>query len=140
MNSKSFLDWWPVWTQTLLWVIAGAVAWTKMREQVNGLGKRLSVVEADCERRDGRMESLEKALTEYRGDSQRAVQGLAKVEKGVDALQETINNGNLAIGVQLHSIERSISDKDKETSNRLVRIETVQRIEQKIGPIPTEGV
>lgn len=135
---KTFLDWWPVWTQTIIWIVATAVAWTKLIEKVNGQGGRVTAVESNLATERGRMDRMERELTEYRRDAREAANGLSRIEQGVKDMADKIAEGNLALGSQLHNLKDMINEKDTKVQNRLVRMETVQRIEDKIGPIPTE--
>lgn len=138
MDKTSFLDWWPVWTQTLAWIVVAAIAWAKLMERVNGQGGRIKKVEDGQSEGKGRMDAFEKQLAEYRADSRASAQQSARTEKAVEDLKGEIQNNHLALGTQLHGIERLIQDKDKSTSNRLVRIETLQAVEKKVGPIPED--
>lgn len=138
MTAKDVLDWWPLIAAIVGWTIIASVAWTKMTDKVNGLGSRTKKNEDACAAAGGRMDSFEKQLLEYRRDAQESARGLARVEKGQEDLHETVNQGNLAIGSQLHGIEKLIEQKDVRTQVRLTRIETVARIEEKIGPLTTD--
>lgn len=84
------------------------------------------------------MDRFERELSEYRRDAQDTSKGLARVEKGMEDLQEAINQSTLQLGSQLHSLDKAIQEKDVRTQVRLTRIETVTSIEKKIGPLPTE--
>lgn len=107
-------------------------------KDMNGLGARVKIVEDDCSSKDGRMDSIEKSLTEYRRDAQETTRGLAKLEKGMDDMHESITSGHIVIGSQLHSIELMIQEKDTRTRERLMRVETFTQIELKLGSIPLE--
>lgn len=138
MDSKSFLDWWPVWTQTIAYVVIAIVGWQKLVEKVNGQGGRVTAVENRATTLETTVDRHDRDLFEYRRDAQEATKGLARVEKGIDAMSETITQGNIALGVQLAAMEKTIQEKDVRAQIRLTRIETVARIEDKIGPLPTE--
>lgn len=122
----------------VVWAFSLGVVWSKLITKVNGTGKRVHEVDSRVSKLEGRVGTMEQQLSEYRQDARRAADGLARLEKGVDDMRETVNNGNLAIGTQLHGIERLIQEKDKNTSNRLVRIETLAKVEQKLGPMPED--
>lgn len=138
MTAKDVLDWWPLIAAIVGWIILAAVGWTKMTDKVNGQGGRIKKVEDACAQAGGRMDAFEKQLSEYRRDAQDSARGLARVEKGQDDLHEAVNQGNLQIGSQLHGIEKLIEQKDVRTQVRLTRIETVAKIEEKIGPLSTD--
>lgn len=131
-------DWWGLAVVLLGWVVAAAFGWAKIMERVNGLGGRVTTVETHDAAQDGRMDRMERELTEYRADAADAAKGQARVEKAVENLDDNVTQGNIQIGSQLHGIERLIESKDKETSNRLVRLETVAQIEKKLGPLPVD--
>lgn len=150
MNLNEVRDWLLLGGGILVWAFTVGVVWTKLVNKVDdqardhtkdmdGIGRRVTAVEASCSTSGGRMDRFEKELSEYRRDAQDASKGLARVEKGVDDIHETINQGNLQLGSQLHAIEKSIQEKDVRTQLRLTRIETVAKIEEKIGPLPTES-
>lgn len=133
-------DWWPLFVVVAGWIVTAAVQWTNTKNKLNGLGGRVRKVEESCSASGGRMDRFERELSEYRRDAADTSKGLARVEKGVEDLGDSINQGNLQIGSQLHSMEKSMQEKDVRTQVRLTRIETVARIEDKLGPIPTENL
>lgn len=134
----SLLDWWPVIASISGWVVTSAIQWTMLKTRLNGLGGRVRKVEASCEAQGAQMDKLERDLSEFRGEARSTSDRLSRVEKGIADVGDAVTNGNLALGSQLNELMRAITKSDKETSNRLVRIETVQQIEKKIGPIPVE--
>lgn len=138
MNPKDIKDWLILGGMVVSFIVTSTIAYQKLIAKINGMGGRVKKVEESCSAVGGRMERFERELAEYRRDAQDAVGRMSRVEKGVDDLREDIQQGNLAIGVQLHAIEKLIQDKDRSTSNRLVRMETLAQVEKKIGPIPTE--
>lgn len=135
---SEFKDWWPLYVVILGWIVTAAVGWTKMTSKVNGQGSRVQTNADDLKTLAGTVARMERELTEYRRDASDAARGLARVEKGVDDIHETINQSNLQLGSQLNGIEKLINEKDSRTQIRLTRIETVGKIEEKIGPLPTE--
>lgn len=135
---NAFKDWWPLLVVILGWIITAAMQWTTLKNKINGLGGRVRRVEESCAASGGRMDRFEKELSEYRNDARSASNRLSHVDKGVSDLAETVRDGNIALGVQLGEINKTIAAMDKNLGNRLTRVETVQKIEQKIGPIPTE--
>lgn len=138
LDKKTFLDWWPVWTQGLAWLIIATVAWTKIIEKVNGQGGRVDLNTRDLKTLEGAMGQMQDELNEYRRDAQDSARGLARVEKGVENVHDSVNQSALQLGSQLHAMEKAIQEKDVRTQVRLTRIETVAKIEDKIGPLPTE--
>lgn len=138
MNAKSFLDWWPVWTQAIAWIVVGAVAWTKIVEKVNGQGGRVNENTKDLKTLEGAVDQIKDELSEYRRDAQDSARGLARVEKGVEAVNDSVNQSTLQLGAQLHAMDKAIQEKDVRTQVRLTRMETVAKIEDKIGPLPTD--
>lgn len=138
MNAKTFLDWWPVWVQTVLWLIALVVAWTKLVDKVNGQGGRISAVAKTVATLEGTVERHDKELFEHRRDTQDLNRGMGRVEKGQTDMLEAINQGNLQLGAQMHQLEKSVQEKDLKTQLRLRTIEVVTKIEDKIGPLPTD--
>lgn len=137
MNPKDLKDWVELGALIVAWIFAAAVLWTRQNNKINGLGRRVKGVEDSCSGMGGRMSSLERDMVEHRRDVQEANRRLGSVEKAVENVGEVVRDGNTALGVQLHNIERLITETDKRNSNRLVRLETVTKIEQKVGPIPT---
>lgn len=137
MNPKDLKDWVELGALIVAWIFAAAVLWTRQNSKINGLGRRVRTVEDSCSAMGGRMESLEREMAEHRRDVQEANRRLGYVEKAVENVGEAVRDGNTALGVQLHGIEKLITETDKRNSNRLVRLETVTKIEQKVGPIPT---
>lgn len=138
MDAKTFLEWWPVWTQTLAWIIIGAVAWTRMIDKVNGQGGRITSVDGRVSKLEGTVDRHDKELLEYRRDTQEINRGMGRVEKGQVDMLEAVNQGNLQIGAQIHQLEKVVQEKDLKTQLRLRTIEVVNRIEDKIGPLPTD--
>lgn len=138
MNPKSFLDWWPVWTQSIIWLVILVIAYQKLVDKVNGQGERITENKASLDKTEGRVDRMEREMLEYRRDAQDAARGLARVEKGVEGLSDNVQQGNLGLGSLIHEVERKIDDKDRRTQVRLTRIETVAKIEEKIGPLPTD--
>lgn len=131
-------DWWPFVVLILGWLVAATIQWTNTKNKLNGLGGRVRKVEESWATAGGRMDRFERELSEYRRDAQDSAKGLARVEKGIEDVHDSVNQSNLQLGTQLHTIEKLIEAKDKSSSVRLTRIETVQRIEEKVGPLPTE--
>lgn len=131
-------DWWPLGVVILGWIASASMQWTKTTGQLNGLGGRVGRVEELHAQSEGRMNRFEKELSEYRRDAQDAAKGLARVEKGVEDVHEAINQGNLQIGSQIHAMEKALQDKDVRTQIRLTRIESVAKIEDKVGILHTE--
>lgn len=138
MNPKSFLDWWPVWTQTLVWLVAFVVAWTKLVGKVNGQGGRITTVSRAVATLEGTVERHDKELFEHRRDTQDLNRGMGRLEKGITDVMEAVNQGNLQLGSQVQNLEKSVGDKDLKTQLRLRTLEVVGRIEEKIGALPTE--
>lgn len=118
--------------------LAEKLAMKADRSDLNGLGGRVGSVEASCNETGGRMSRFEKELSEYRAEARDASSRMVRVEKGVEELKETIRDGNTAIGVQLIELSKAVTTMDKNTANRLVRLETVTAIEKKIGPLSQE--
>lgn len=155
MNSaKDFLDWWPVLLVVLGWIVTATMQWTNLNnkikqnaddiqekaslEQLNGMGQRVEGIKNDCANQTGRMDRFEREVNELRQLAQGASDKMTRVDKGVADLSDTVRDGNIALGVQLGDLTKSIHLMDKNLGNRLTRVETVQKIEQKIGPLPTE--
>lgn len=128
-------EWTVVGVQFLAIIIGWVITWQKLVSKVNGLGGRVKRVEDNCQAQGGRMDRFERELAEYRADARGALERMARVEKGVDDTREEVQQGNIALGSQLHSIERLITDKDTRTQTRLVRLETVNKLERKLGPL-----
>lgn len=133
MEPKELKDYVSLIIELLVFIISGTIAWNRLTSKVNGLGGRVKRVEESCANSAGRMDRFERELADYRRDASDAVSRMGRVEKGLEMLAEEISNGNLGIGSQLHNIEKLIGEKDLETQKRLVRIETISRIEQKLG-------
>jgi chromosome segregation ATPase len=138
MNPKDIKDWMLLGGMVVSFIITTTIAYQKLIAKINGMGGRVKKVEEACSATSGRMDRFERELAEYRRDAQDAVGRMSRVEKGVDALNDNIQQGNITIGSQLHAIEKLIQEKDKSTSNRLVRMETLQQVEKKLGPIPID--
>lgn len=123
---------------TVVWLVTIVVLWTKLTDRVDGFGDRVKVLESNYANQDGRMDRFERELNEYRRDALEGQRAFSRVEKSVDEVHEIINQGNLTLGSQLSDMQRMIQDKDTRTQVRLTRIETVTRVEAKIGPLPIE--
>lgn len=108
------------------------------RAELDGVGARVTAVEGSCSESKGRMDRFEKELAEYRGDARNAADKLSRVEAEVKTVAEAVRDGNIALGVQLTELNKSIQTMDKNTTNRLVRLETVTAIEKKVGPLPED--
>lgn len=155
MSQKDFLDWWPVLLVVLGWIVTATMQWTNLNnkikqnaedirekaslEQLNGMGQRVEGIKNDCANQTGRMDRFEQEVRELRSLAQGASDKMTRVDKGVSDLSDTVRDGNISIGVQLGELNKSIHLMDKNLGNRMTRVETVQKIEQKIGPLPTEG-
>lgn len=154
MDLKTLKDWGAIIASILVWIFTLGAVWARLNSKIdqnkialddkaskgdlNGLGGRVGAVEGTCSETSGRMDRFERELSEYRTDAREAANLGARTEKAVEDLNDAIQNNHLALGTQLHGIEKLIQEKDKSTSNRLVRIETLQAIEKKIGPIPED--
>lgn len=138
MNSDDLKNLLEIIGMLVLWIGSGAILWTKTTDKVNGLGVRVKKLENACSEQDGRMNRFERELSEYRRDAAEASRGIARVDKGVEDLNESINQSTLQLGAQLHALDKTITDRDTRTQVRLTRIETVAKIEEKIGPISTD--
>lgn len=131
-------EWLGVLALIVGWTAAASIAWQKLLDKINGLGGRVEKVEALVNVHEGRMDAAEKEISEYRRDLKENAANLGRLEKAVESLSEDIRSGNIALGSQLHAIEKLIQDKDLRTQKRLVRLETVNEIEKKIGIIPKD--
>lgn len=155
MSASEWRDWVLFTGGVLVWAFTAGMMWNKLNTKIaenttelekkatqadlDGLGGRVKKVEENCSTSDGRMDRMERELGEYRRDATDAARTAARVEKGVEGLHEEIQQGQLATGVHLSEIKQLIQENDKNTSNRLVRLETVQQIEKKLGqPLPTD--
>lgn len=137
MNPGILKDWLELIGLVVVWIVAAVIQWARQNNKINGLGRRVKKVEEDCSGGGGRLTRIEHDLAEYRRDVLDANSRLGRVEKAVEDVGEAVTQGNIALGVQLHGIEKLIQETNLKTSNRLVRIETVQQVEKKVGPIPT---
>lgn len=137
MTPRELKDWLELAALVVLWIVAATVQWSRQNNKINGVGSRVKKVEEKCSETAGRMTRMEQDLAEYRRDVLEANSRLGRVEKAVEDVGESVRDGNVVLGAQLHKIEQLINDKDRQTSNRLVRIETVVQVEKKVGPIPT---
>jgi chromosome segregation ATPase len=135
VDPKQLNDWLVLGVLAVGWIVSLTTLWNKTTTKVNGLGGRVRKVEDQCSATGGRMDRFERELAEYRRDAQDAVGRLGRLEKAVEDVIETVNQGNLQLGSQLHGIERLINEKDGANRERLVRLETVSAIEKKIGPL-----
>lgn len=127
--------WVTISVMVIGWIVSLVTLWNKLTDKVNGQGKRIQEVEKSYTGQEARMDRVERDLESYRRDQADVAGRLGRVEKGMEELHETIHNGNLALGSQLHGIEKMIQEQDKKIQVRLTRIETVNQIERKIGPI-----
>jgi uncharacterized coiled-coil DUF342 family protein len=138
MNVGEIRDYLEIIGLLFAWIVAAAVQWRRQTSKINGLGRRVKAVEEACSGSAGRMDRMENELREYRAEARETSNKLARVEKSVEAVGEEVTQGNVALGVKLDNIQKLIHEKDLRTQTRLVRMETVQKIEQKVGPLPTE--
>lgn len=138
MPSSWIKDWWPLILSIICAIATGAVMWTRMTDKTNGLGRRVKIVEDGLSQEKGRTDRLERELAEYRRDASLASQATSRVERGVDDVREQVGQIAIQLGSQLHNIEKLIQEKDLRTQTRLVRIETIAKIEEKIGSLPIE--
>jgi len=138
MDPKIIKEWLTIIVLFVGYIFTIAAVWTKLTAKVNGLGGRVKKGEEANSVATGRMDRMEREIADYRRDAQDAVSRLGRVEKAVEGVDETVNQGNLVLGTQLHSIEKLIQEKDSRTRERLVRIETLAQIEKKIGPLPLD--
>lgn len=138
MNPGAFKDYLELIGLLLAWITAAGIQWMRQTQKINGLGRRVKSVEEDCSGHKGRMDRMENELREYRAEARETSNKLARVERAVEAVGEGVTNGNLTLGVKLDNVQKLIHEKDLRTQTRLVRMETVQEIEKKVGPLPTE--
>lgn len=127
----AILKWWPVWSAVLVWIVTGTIAWTKMGDRINGVGRRVKAEEDRITGMEARLTHVAADLQEYRRDAQEASKGLARVEKGMEDLQHTVSVGISAIGGQIRDLERLWSDKDAVLRERVTRVETAQELQQR---------
>jgi hypothetical protein len=126
MTPNELREWVLLGVMAVGWLVSIAVMWTKLVNKVNGLGGRVDKTEETCSTHGGRSERMEREIAEHRRDVHDAIANMARVEKGVGDLKDEVTNGNLAIGVQLHAIEKLMNETAMSTTNRLVRLETIQ--------------
>lgn len=154
MDFNTAREWILFVASLLAWAFSLGVIWTKLNgkidsntketekkasiEALNGFGTRVTNTEGECSKHAGRMDRFERELGEFRAETRSVTESLARIETSVKDQTDVITNGNLATGVTLDSIKKDITAMDKNLGNRMTRVETVQQIEKKIGPIPTD--
>jgi len=113
--------------------------WTKLVTKVNGLGGRVKKVEENCSTTASEVKSLTANVAEYRRDVQEVTGKIGRIDKGLEDLHEEIQQGNIALGSQLSEVSRALTKMDKDITGRLIAVEVLAKIEQKLGkPIPTD--
>lgn len=126
-------NWLTLGGMAVSWALAAIATHYRLVGKINGVGSRVTSLEKSCSKQDGAFGALEKQVATHSADQKAVHERLGRVEKAIEAVNETVRDGNLALGTQLHGIEKLIEAKDKDSSNRIVRLETVQQIEKKIG-------
>jgi hypothetical protein len=135
--SPSDLKEWALFAGVLLaQAFALGVVWTKIITKVNGLGGRVKKVEDNVTTGTARTDAMEKMLAEFSRDTKETSNHLARVEKGMDTLKEEIQQNFIGLGSTLNEINKALHKIDKDVNTRLVRVETIMKIEEKFGPLP----
>jgi hypothetical protein len=121
MNLKLFLDLWPIFVLIGSLIVTGIVTWTRVTDKLQSHDNRLQAGET-------RMAGFERELAEYRRDAQESAKSLARVEKGVAELRESQSG-------HFRRLEKTIQDRELSTVARLTRVETLVKVEEKVGSV-----
>lgn len=143
MNFADAKEWLLFGFSVLTSAFSAGVIWTKLNgkidqnaeelkkkasvDQLNGMSGRIESVKQDCATYNGSMTEFRRELSEYRQEARESTSILNRVEQS-----------NLEIASRVAELNKSIVAMDKATSNRLIQLETLTRIEKKVGPIPTD--
>lgn len=138
MDPKEAWDWGFKAVMVVGWIVATTTTWNKLVEKINGQGKRITAVEHKQAQEEGKSSITQHEVSEYRHDVQNVVATLARIEKASEQASEKHEQNNLQFGSQLYNIEKLINEKDGRNRERLVVLETVAKIEKKVGPIPLD--
>jgi chromosome segregation ATPase len=138
MNPSTIKEWAAFIGVCLAYAFTLGVIWTKMVTKVNGLGGRVKDVERGQSANSARIEAFAVQLAEYRSDAREVNSRMSRMEKAVEDVHDEIQQGNLQLGSQLAEISRAVTKMDKDISGRLVRVETLAKVESKLGPLPTD--
>ncbi len=122
---------------SILTILGGILAfwkgWGAFNEKVNGVGERVNKLETD--------EATDKeAITELKQfrirslDVHAALQErLGKLEKSIEHTDDLINNMRIDIIQKINDLQRDITSQNGKVRERVVRLEVVTQIENKIG-------
>lgn len=120
------------------WVGTAIVLWNRTMTKVNGLGGRVKKTETSCTEHETRIDKLEGGITEARFGRERLAEQATRIETQVNAIREDLQQHHLEIGTRLYNLEQGIALSNTKVQVRLTRLETVTRIEQKLGPLPLD--
>lgn len=125
------------------WIVVGAtifglpwVFWkgySSLTSKINGVGSRVGALEKKDHEREGKMQAMESTLGMVSIDLGVVRERLARVEKGVEGMNEHITEMKLEILGAIGDLKQNALREESRVRERIVRLETVADIEKKLG-------
>lgn len=107
--------------------------YSSLLDKINGVGSRVGSLEKKDNEREGKMQAMETTLGNVSSDIGGIRERLARVEKGVEGTNEHITEMKLEILGAIGDLKQNALREEGKVRERIVRLETVQDIEKKLG-------
>lgn len=124
MNPKDLLDWWPVVTSVVGYVVLSAVQWNKLTDKINGVGTRTNALEISVGSHETMLDSHDtqintgmnehKQLFEKIGEFKSLVEELRKASEARDgSVAKTLTDIQVELGKLGTKVDFLIEEKMK---------------------------
>lgn len=134
-----FKDWVMIIGGTLAWVFGLGVIYQRFIGKLNGLGGRVGELERKSAEYDGILRTQQGLLTDAARLQQDTSSRLGRVEHSIDSTEISVKNVERQVLEGFAAMRELLLENGAKIRERIVRIETVQEIEKKIGkPIGDE--
>jgi archaellum component FlaC len=123
----------PWWTSAPDWIVAAVALltyvgsfialWNRFTRKVNGYGTRLDTTTASVAHNAGRLDRMEREMTDSRSDINDVHQRLGRVEKSVDELHDQVNDSRIVIMGAISDLKTNVLKDDANVRERVARLE-----------------
>lgn len=126
----STLSGWIEWGVGLvLWAFSLGVVWQKAMSRINGLGERTNALELASSEKKGRIDKMDRELTELKAAVLDDARRLGGLESGMANLNDHMTEVKVDLGAAIADVKNVILEKNSQVRERIVRIETIMRME-----------
>lgn len=132
------MPWFSSWAgvvSLILSVLALAgvlVGYGRWLEKLNGMGKRVGVLEGESATAKAERAAFQTQITRTLDNQTRLIEQMGEHKRTTEACREDTEQLGIKLGSELHELNHTISAMDKSLSVRLAQVETILK-ERNIG-------